>query len=349
MKIKTEVTIYDIAEALKLSPSTVSRALSDHPAIRKDTKKKIHAYALEMGYQHNSFASNLRKKRTNTIGVIIPRVDSYFQSTIISGIEKVASENGYNLIISQSLDSFAKEAANVKTMFNSRVDGLLISFAGNNNDISYLDLFFRKGISVIFFDRVFPHPDCTSIIIDNYKAAHKATTHLIEQGCSRIVHLTNSVQSSVYTERHRGYRQALLDANIIYDPELVMNTRLNDLAGLEALKKMSKLSKKPDGFFTANDTSAVSVICHLKSAGYRVPEDICIIGFNNDPISRVIEPNLSTVSYPGDSMGEIAAQTLINRLNNRQMENIKTIVLDHELIIRKSSMKKEQVSQKNCI
>ena len=349
MRTKTEVTIYDIAEVLKISPSTVSRALNDHPAIRKDTKKKIHDYAHQIGYQHNSFASNLRRKKTNTIGVITPRLDSYFMSTVISGIEKVASENGYNLIISQSLESVAKEVANVDTMYKSRVDGLLVSFAGDTEDISHLDLFFRKGISVIFFDRVFHHPDCTSIVIDNYKAAHKATTHLIDQGCKQIIHITNNLQCSVYTERLRGYQQALLDAGIDSNPDLVFNIRLNDSAGKETLKRINKLNLQPDGIFAANDTSAVSVICHLKTYGIKVPEDIAVIGFNNDPISRVIEPNLSTISYPGKKMGEIAAQTLIDRLNNKHIEKADTLVLNHELIIRNSSLKKDKKINKACI
>ncbi len=340
MRNKTEVTIYDIAEALNISPSTVSRALNDHPAIRKETKEKINKYAREMGYQHNSFASNLRRKRTNTIGVIAPRLDSYFMSTVIAGIEKVASESGYNLIISQSLESVTKEVANVNTMFKSRVDGLLISFAGDTEDISHLDLFLRKGISVIFFDRVFQHPDCTSIVIDNFKAGYSATTHLIEQGCKHIAHLTNSLQCSVYNDRFNGFKKALTDAGIEYKPELLFNIRLNDKAGEEAVKKISTLHQKPDGIFAANDTSAVSLICNLKSAGFKVPQDIAVIGFNDDPISRYIEPNLSTISYPGNDMGEIAARTLIDRLENKQTEKKNTIILNHEIIMRGSSLRK---------
>src|SRR5690606_4078498 len=172
MRALKETTIYDIAEALSLSAATVSRGLKDHPAIKKDTKKRIQDKAREMGYQHNLFASSLRRNRTNTIGVIVPRLNSYFMSAVISGMEKIANDAGYNLVISQSLESLAKEKMNVKTMFNNRVDGLLVSAAYDTEDITHFEVFLNKGIPLIFFDRVLEHPFCTSIVIDNYKAGY---------------------------------------------------------------------------------------------------------------------------------------------------------------------------------
>ncbi len=221
MNTQKEITIYDIAEALDLSPATVSRGLKDHPAIKKDTRKKILDKAKELGYQQNLFASNLRRSRSNTIGVIVPRLNSYFMSAVISGMEKVANAAGYNLIISQSTESKEKELANIKTLYNSRVDGLLVSLAYDSEDINHFDLFLNKGIPLIFFDRVFEHPRCTSIVIDNYKAGYEITSHLISQGCKRIAHITGSVIRNVYADRLKGYRHALVDNSIRYYESLV--------------------------------------------------------------------------------------------------------------------------------
>jgi LacI family transcriptional regulator len=335
-----EVTIYDIAEALQVSPATVSRGLKNHPGIRKDTKKKIVDAARKMGYQHNKFASNLRRKTTNTIGVIVPRLNSYFMSTVISGMEKIANAHGYNLIISQSQESYKKEIASVATMFNSRIDGMMISLAYDTSSTGHFEDLIKKQIPLIFFDRVIEHPECTSIVIDNKKAGYDATIHLIEQGCRRIVHVDGNVNRNVYADRLDGYKMSLLESGIDFDPELVISNKLTDQTSSEAAKFILQMKARPDGIFTANDTSGVACIRELKKAGVRVPEDIAVVGFNNDPISTVIEPNLTTIDYPGKEMGEIAATTLINKLKKHATGNLNTIVLRHSLIIRESSVKK---------
>jgi len=334
-----EVTIYDIAETLNVSPATVSRGLKNHPGIKKDTKKRILEAARKMGYQQNKFASDLRRKNTNTIGVIVPRLNSYFMSTVISGMEKIANAHGYSLIISQSQESFKKEIASVTTMFNSRIDGLMISLAYDTKDTDHFEDLLRKQIPLIFFDRVIEHPSCTSIVIDNKKAGYEATMHLISQGCKRIVHVDGNVNRNVYADRLDGYKQALTESKIAFDPALVIDNKLTDLTSSEAAQYILNMKKLPDGIFTANDTSAVACIRELKLADLKVPEDIAVVGFNNDPISRVIEPNLTTIDYPGQEMGEIAATTLINKLKKQPTGNFNTIVLRHKLIIRDSSLR----------
>ncbi|MEO7989441.1 MAG: LacI family DNA-binding transcriptional regulator [Chryseolinea sp.] len=340
MSIQKATTIYDIAEALSLSPATVSRGLKDHPAIRKDTRKRILDKAKEMGYQHNSFASNLRRNRTNTIGVIVPRLNSYFMSTVIAGMERVANKSGYNLIISQSMESIDKEIANVKTMYNSRVDGLMVSLAYDTQDIDHFEMLLGKGIPLIFFDRIFEHPNCTSIVIDNYKAGYEVTKHLIEQGCKRIVHITASQKRNVYADRMRGYKHALADYSIPFDDSLIFINNLSDHAGIDVSRSILEMKTLPDGIFSANDACAVSCIRELKQAGIKIPEQIAIAGFNNDPLSKVVKPNLTTVQYPGEEMGEMAASTLIRRLDRLEGANLNSIVLRHELIIRESSIRK---------
>jgi len=187
MKPKKEVTIYDIALKLDLSSATVSRALKNHPAINKNTKKKIQDAAKELGYRHNTFASNLRKQKTNTIGVIVHELNSNFITSVLAGIEKITTEAGYDLIIAHSSESFEKESANVLNLFHKRVDGLIASLAFDTQGLDHYKSFNDRSIPVIFFDRVEENSESTKVIIDNYKCGYQATKHLIEQGCKRIV------------------------------------------------------------------------------------------------------------------------------------------------------------------
>ena len=237
MKSNKEVTIYDVAKVLNISPSTVSRGLKDHPHIRKETKKNIVATAQEMGYQQNKFASNLRQKHTNTIGVVVPKLNSYFMATVIAGIEKITSQNGYGLIISQSQESWKKEISCISTLFNSRVDGLLVSLAFDTKNMDHFNILFKKDIPVVFFDRVADCNGCMSIVIDNYKAGYEATSHLIEQGCKRIVHLGGNLLRNVYSERFRGYKQALADNKIKFDQDLIIISDMNGRSRKRNCKK----------------------------------------------------------------------------------------------------------------
>jgi LacI family transcriptional regulator len=340
MNKSKEITIYDIARQLNISPATVSRGLKDHPAISKKTKKKILETAKSMGYRSNTFASNLRKRRTNTIGVIVPRLNSSFMSDVIAGIEEVVNEAGYNLIISQSLESEKKEIANATTMFNNRVDGLLVSLAYNTNTFSHFEPYIEKNIPLIFFDRVFEHEKCSTIVINNYKAAYDITRHLAQNGCKNIVHVTGNLTRNVYLDRFRGFKQALMDSNLRFSDNQLIITALSLQEGIETADKILKFQPLPDGIFVANDYCAAGCIAELKKRGINIPQDIAVAGFNNDPISGLIEPNLTSIDYKGFEMGEIAARTLINHLNDKQdMNQTQTIVMRHELVIRQSSLK----------
>jgi LacI family transcriptional regulator len=336
-----EVTIYDIAQKLNISAATVSRGLKDHPGINKNTKKKILAMANEMGYRSNSFASSLRTKRGNVIGVIVPRLNSNFMSDVIAGIEKVVNDSGYNLFISQSLETMEKEVSNAKAMFNNRVDGLLVSLAYNTDNIDHFEAFIKRDIPVIFFDRVAEHEHCPSIFIDNYKAAYNITTHLIEQGCKRIVHIAGNQLRNVYRDRFNGYKKALDDHQIPFDDDLLIINDLSAHAGTQAAQQILTMDVMPDGVFTANDLCAISCMQVLKSEGIKIPEDIAFAGFNNDPTACVIEPNLTTIDYKGYEMGEVAAKVLIGYLDhNSDLQQTHSLILRSELIVRDSSRKK---------
>lgn len=344
MPDKKEITIYDIADYLKISAATVSRGLQNNPSINKNTRKKITETALELGYRSNTFASSLRTKKTHTLGVIVPRLNSYFVASVLSGMEDVANKQGYNLIISQSLEKADKEIANAHTMYNKRVDGLLVSLAYDTESIDHLKPFFLKNIPVVFFDRTHPHIDCTSVIIDNYKAAYEVTKHLLDQGFRRIMHLAGYKIRNVYAERLRGYKDALKDYKIPFDENLLYTSNLSEAAGNAAAEHILTMEKanRPDAVFSANDTAAVHCMIRLKAAGIQIPGDIGFAGFNNDPISKVVEPNLTTVNYSGYNIGETAVMNLINHLNGvSSTKTTNTIVLRSDLVIRESSIKKK--------
>jgi LacI family transcriptional regulator len=339
-----EVTIYDIATKLKISPATVSRGLQDHPGISKKTKKKIFEFAEKIGYRSNHFARNLRNQRTDTIGVIVPRLDSHFMSSVIAGIENIANKEGYNLIISQSSESAVKEASNAKILFNNRVDGLLVSLAYDTKDLCHFEAFFKKNTPVIFFDRVMDHENCTSILINNKKAAYEGTSHLIQQGCKRIIHITAPSSQNVYITRLEGYKKALADHKIRFNPQYIITGNLTQDAGISAAEQIIKMKPAIDGIFVANDNCAVGCMIGLKQNGIRIPEDIAIVGFNNDPVSQVIEPNLSTIHYNGKQMGEAAARHLVSHLiGTSPVQSMNSIILRSELIIRGSSLKKDKL------
>lgn len=334
-----EVTIYDIARKLNVSTATVSRALKNHPAITEKTKKKILETAAEMGYQMNTFASSLRNNRTNTLGLIVPRLNSMFMSDVIAGIEKVVNEAGYNLIISQSLESEEKETMNARTLYNNRVDGLMVSLASNTQSLEHFKPFIKKGTPVLFFDRVADLDDCPTIVIDNYKAAYEVTSHLLAKGRTNPVHVTGNLARNVYRDRYNGFLQALRDHCIEFNPSNLFVTDLSRDAGTGVAAKILQINPNPDAVFVANDSCAVSCMIALQKNNIRIPEQIAIAGFNNDYISSVIEPNLTTVDYKGFEMGQITAQTLIDRLNRKQgLDVTQSIVLRHELIIRESSL-----------
>ncbi|WP_339921801.1 LacI family DNA-binding transcriptional regulator [uncultured Cyclobacterium sp.] len=335
-----EITIYDIAKVVGLSPTTVSRALSNHPRVKENTREKILNTAKSLGYQSNIFASSLRKKRSKSIGVIIPKLNSPFQSSVLAGMEEIATQEGYNLIISQSTESLEKEVSNANIMFNSRVDGLLVSKAGTTDNIEHFAPFFKKQIPVLFFDRVPEDNNCTGVVINNTQAIYDATSHLIKEGCKRIVHVLGNLKINVYSDRMKGYKYALLDHGLVFKEENIITNDLGEESGDRIVEKILKLKPRPDGLLVSNDACAASCLMALKKNKLRVPEDIAIVGFNNDLISRMVEPNLSTINYPSYHMGEVAMKNLINHLDDEHHEILQktnTITLRHELIIRGSS------------
>ncbi len=339
-----DITIYDIARYLNISATTVSRGLKNHPAINKNTCKKIAEAARLLGYRSNTFASSLRSKTTHTLGVIVPRISSYFMSYVLAGMEDAASRQGYTLIINHSNESCEKEKTNAMTMFNKRVDGLLVSVAYDTRSIDHFAPFFKKNIPVVFFDRTWSHKESMAVEIDNARAGYEVTKHLLDQGFRKILHLTGNLLRNVYADRLAGYKEALREYKIHFDDKRVIIGPLSESAGIQLADKIlaMKLKDRPDAVFAANDTSAVYCMLRLKEAGLRIPADIGFAGFNNDPVSQVVTPRLTTVQYPGYQMGETAVNSLINHLKGiTNMSSTPKIILRSELIVRASSLKKK--------
>jgi LacI family transcriptional regulator len=339
MEPNRDITIYDLARVLNLSPATVSRGLKDHPAINVKTRKRITDMAKEMGYRSNNFASNLRRQKTNTIGIIVHELKSQFISSVLAGIEKVTADAGYDLIIGHSSEAYSKEVANAHNLFHKRVDGLIASLAFDTKDMDHFAPFVQKNIPIVFFDRVEEVPYGTRVIIDNVKAGYEATAHLAQQGCKHIAHLTANLSRNVYAGRFAGYQQALKDHGLTFDPAHLLVNDLSEAAAIRSAKEILEMNPGPDGIFITNDFCAAVFLQALKEAGCHVPEDLAVVGFNNDVISKIIDPKLSTINYPGEEMGQQAAISLLDQMGGNTSA-AKTIIIPSELIVRGSSLRK---------
>lgn len=342
---KDQVTIKDIARELGISPSTVSRALKDHPDISPETKKAVNRLADELNYQPNSIALSLRHSRTHTIGVIIPEIVHFFFSTVISGIEDIAYSAGYSVIISQSNESYEREVRDTRALFNNRVDGILISMSLETKDFSHFEMLHDRGIPIVFFDRKCEAFKCSTVLVDDFKGGYQATEHLIDQGFTRIAHLAGSMNLDITNERFRGYRTALEDHNLPYDPTLVItNNGLTDekIAMNITKELLDNLEQPPDAIFAHNDITALGAILAIQERGLRVPEDIGVVGFSNWQFTSLTHPTITTISQPGFEMGQEAARLLIKEIEAKDDEVIEPVhtTFQTQLIVRKSSIRK---------
>ena len=314
--MRREITIYDIAEKLNVSPSTVSRALKGHHSIGKKTIEAVQNLAKELGYQPNTFATSLRKNKTELIGVITPKINRPFQSDVISGIDDEADKHGYNVILSQSNDSYKKEIKNAEALFAARVDGVIISFAMETKNYDHFMPFVNKKVPILQFDRTYQNLESNRVIIDNYRASVEATEYLIKTGCKNIGHLAGLQYREIYRLRTQGYLDTLKKNNIPFRPELLIESNLNKKDGVANAAELLRANPDLDAVFCSNDTSAISAVLFFKRVGKRIPEDISIIGFNNDPGADIVEPEITTIEQPGYEMGRAATDLLIKQIEN---------------------------------
>ena len=341
MTKQEETTIHDIAKSLNISASTVSRALNDNPIISKKTRNLIKIKAEEMGYRPNILAANFRTKKTNTIGIIVPLINRHFFSSVISGIEDVAYNKGYAVTISQSKDNFDRETKIAQTLFANRVDGLIVSIGMKTTHFEHLKIFSERNVPLVFFDRVVDEIEAHKIVTDDFGGGLKATEHIIKQGAKKIAHIGGPLNLGIYQNRLGGYLKAMSDVGLAVNKNMLIHNSLTRKDGKKAMKKLFSGPNKPDAIFCANDTTALSAIIYLRENGYKVPEDVMVVGFSNEPFSEVVTPSISTIMQPGFEMGQKAAQLIVDQIiSNEKPLRFQTILMPTKLIVRESSVKK---------
>jgi len=337
---KNPTTLSDIAKKLNISVSTVSRALHDHPAINANTKKQVIHIAKELNYQPNLLALNLLTRKTNTIGVIVPEITSYFFSSVINGIQDLINDTGYHLMISQTEESFKKEQKILEAMAKVRVDGFLISPTSETSDAQYLNSLINNGIPVVLFDR-----DCVGfkgdkVLVDDYDGAFQAVEYLIKTGCKRIAHITGPPDLSISQHRLNGYFDALTKYLIEQDEQLIVKVSgFTPEYGVEAARKIMEQPDLPDAIFAINDGVAIGAMYVIKEAGIKIPGQISIVGFDDEPHSSYFIPPLTSVWQPVYDMGMLSARILLNKLSgNQNNKDYRNELLKPELMIRASSL-----------
>ncbi len=308
-----QITIKDIARTLGISPSTVSRALKDHPDISTETKQQVQQLASQVNYRPNTLALGLRKQKTNTIGIIIPEIVHHFFSTVISGIDDVAYSAGYNTMLCQTNESIERERNSIQSMIDMRIDGFLVSLSKSTNDYSHLQRLIDDGIPVVFFDRICPSIISHRVITDDFEGAHVATRHLIEQGCKNIAHLTSTASLTISNQRREGYLTALREAQLPVRQEYIIEADSREAVRLQS-DKLLTIAPEIDGLFAINDSTAIAAIQLLQRNGYNVPNDIAVIGFGDGPQTEVVSPTLSTVEQKGHEMGAEATRLLLKQI-----------------------------------
>lgn len=338
-------TIKDIAQQLKVSISTVSRALRNAADVNPDTKAAVLALSIELGYQPNRLALSLRQKQTHTIGVIVPNLD-YVLSMMVKGIDEVALEAGYTVMVCQSNESFGREIVNTSRLLDSLVDGFIISVSSETKTFDHIRKIHDRKIPIVLFDRLIPNFDVPGVRLDNEEGGFIATEHLIEQGYRRIAILAGPKNLGISNSRLEGYLNALKKHKIKRDDDLIMHCDFNQDYAYFATQELLSMKKRPDAIFTISDRMAIGAMLAIKKKKLNMPEDIGLVGFNNEPALSLVTPEISSVEQPSFELGKAAAKLFIEKLHNSEsMDNVLEI-LKPKLFIRASSLRN---STKNAL
>ena len=338
-------SITDLAKTLGLSPSTISRALSDHDDVSEATKARVRQLADELHYQPNQLAAALRRGRSNTLGVLVPHITGHFFPQVVHGIATEAAKLGFNVMICQSNEDSRQEQKNIDLLMNSQVEGILVSLATTTHDFGHFEAVRQQNIPLVFFDRVvedFSGSNVSAVVIDDYQGAYQVVTHLIEQGCTRIAHFSGPLHLSIHKNRHQGYRDALQAHGLPLNEELIVFCEMSQKGGTQAMRQLLKLPQRPDGVFSSNDLAAIGAIQTVKSQRLRVPQDVAIVGFSNEMFAMLTEPMLSSVDQRCEQMGKTAVQLLQKMLKSgpNRVGPPKPIVLKPKLLVRESSQRR---------
>ncbi len=332
---KGNVTIKDIARELQISPSTVSRALKDHPDISPETKKTVNALAEKWNYVPNPIALSLKGGSSKIIGIVIPQIIHYFFSSVISGAEDYANEHGYTLMIFQSNEKYENEVKAVQTLLNSHVDGIMGSISKVTRNAEHFREITSRNIPLVFFDRICEEMDTDRVVVDDVEGAYMAVKHLILEGKKKIIHLSGPPNLRISKDRIEGYIRALNEFRIpVHEDYIVKCDQIEEADWI--IPSLLKRNPAPDAFFSVNDLTAAQTLKIVKAHKLKVPDDIAIVGFTNGQISSLTDPGLSTIDQHGYEMGQEATKLLLERLKNKSKPT-QTSVIKTELIVRGSS------------
>jgi DNA-binding LacI/PurR family transcriptional regulator len=333
---KSEATIRDIAKTLGISKSTVSRALNNHFDVNPETARKVRELATQIDYHPNLLAQHLKQQRTNTIGVVIPETVNRFFAKAVGGIQEVANRAGYNVMICQSNETLATERNNLQTLMASKVDGLLISVSRETNRHDHLQYAIDKEMPIVFFDRIVEELNASQVYSDNYDISFEGTEHLIAQGCKRIAFVAG--YQHLYNSRNRlnGYLDALKKHNIKISEPLIVHSDFTSSNIEEYTRHLLNLRQKPDAIFAINDMAALEIMHIIKKRGLSIPNDVAVLGFNNETICRLVEPTLSSIDHPAFDMGVAAAEILLKQISKKEITQEKRLIKSR-LVVRESS------------
>ena len=338
MANKKRTTLKDIANALNISPAAVSKAMHDDSRISEKTKKAVKRIAKELDYQPNHLASALRKGKSNLVGVIVPRTNSNFFSSVLEHMEAVLNKAGYNIIITQSNESFEKECKNIDTLLFTQVDGIIASMANETVDLSHYEKIKSKGIPLILFDRGENDLNVDYVGINDYDSSHMIVEHLVEKGCKRIAHIGGYRRTRIFNNRIKGYVDALKKNNLPIDDSLIIESSLTLEDGRREIERLLQLENRPDAVYIASDYAALGALQVLNENKINVPEEIRLIGFGNEPFTSLVTPSISSVKQHSKDIGRLAAETFLKRVDEPELkQSLNKIILKAELIVRDSS------------
>lgn len=334
--MEKQTTIKDIALALRISVSTVSRALRDAPDVSQETRDAVKALAAELDYQPNKLALSLLKNQTNTIGVIVPNLD-YIPATMVKGIDEVALEAGYTVMVCQSDESFGRELLNTKRLLDSLVDGFIVSVSSETNVYDHIKKIQTKKIPLVLFDRVVDSFSVPKIRLDNAEGGRLATQHLLDQGYKRIAILAGPENLSISNDRKDGYLQVLKQHKIAVQKNLIINCEFNQDYAYYATKELLSMKSRPDAIFAISDRLAIGAMLAIKEAGLKMPKDIGLCGFNNEPITKLLTPSISSIEMYAFEIGKATAKIFLETLHSETDMSQKEIVIKPKLVVRESS------------
>lgn len=338
MSNKKKTTIKDIANVLNISAAAVSKALHNDSRISDKTKKAVKQVAKNLNYQPNHLASALRKGKSNLVGVIVPRTNSNFFSSVIENIEAILNKEGYNIIITQSNESYEKECKNIDTLLFTQVDGIIASMANETVDLSYYEKIKSKGIPLILFDRGENDLNVDYIGINDYDSSHLIVEHLVKQGSKRIAHIGGYKRTRIFNNRIRGYIDALKKYNLPLDSELLIESSLTVEDGREKMAQLLKLNERPDAVYIASDFAALGALQVLEENNITLPHGIRLVGFGNEPFTSLVTPSITSINQHSDDIGRLAAETFLQRVKTDNLkQTLNKQILDAELIVRDSS------------